>query len=437
MNNTGIIVTARVQSSRLPEKVLQKINGRITFEILLDKLIEGNSEYPVVVAIPKNKDDDILEEIAISKGVLVYRGDDESPMHRLFNAAYNNDFEHVVRVTADDILIDQYLLRKQIEFHVRGRNDYTYMKRCPEGIAAEVIKVDALERALLEVGDEPIEFTSYHMKTRDFNVKEFYPPFEYQYTYRLTMDYEEDLLLLRVIFSLLQEPFSTLDIINLIKGNKHLLQINHMPLVTIYTCNYNTAEYIDECMDSVFHQTFEDFEYLVIDDNSDDNSMDIIGEYVSGLGMKDQGKIKVYRNSENLGLTTSSNIAIEKAKGRYIIRIDSDDILEPNAIEKMLEIIQLGHVQGVIPAFYEFDDTTGDRSEINENREHAGCAMISRWCANEIKYKEDIRYMEGKDFFNRFSERYSVIFHPEPLWYYRRRNGQKSQEENHPEKRDN
>ena len=151
--STGIIITARVESNRLYRKVLQEINGKPTIEILLDHLI--NDKYPVVLAIPENSDDDKLEEIGEAKGIEVYRGQDESPLHRLYECAKQNEFDNVVRITADDILIDLTLLFLQIDFHIKGGRDYTYLKRCPEGTAGEVFSLYALEKMIQKIGRTP------------------------------------------------------------------------------------------------------------------------------------------------------------------------------------------------------------------------------------------------------------------------------------------
>ena len=105
----GLIITARVKSSRIKEKVLQKIGTKTTIEILLDHVIPNDNYYSVVLAIPENEDDDILQEIAEKKGIDFYRGQDNSPLHRIYECAKMYGFDHIVRVTADDILIDQQL----------------------------------------------------------------------------------------------------------------------------------------------------------------------------------------------------------------------------------------------------------------------------------------------------------------------------------------
>ena len=265
MENVGIVVCARVKSSRIYQKVLQKIKGKHTIEILLDHVI--NDRYPVVLAIPENKDDDILETIGIDKGVEVYRGEDDSPLHRLTAVANEYNFDYVVRVTADDILIDLSILFDQIKFTLRGErgksHEYVYCRRCPEGVAAEVIKADVLNKVVSELGDKPVEFISYYIKGK-YRTKEYYPRFEYQHPYRLTMDYPEDLTLLSVLFASLPDGFGTLDFLNYLHQHKYLLQINRLPAITVYTCNYNTGRYVLDTINSVLAQDLEDFEYIIL-----------------------------------------------------------------------------------------------------------------------------------------------------------------------------
>jgi len=428
--NVGIVVTARVKSSRIPNKVLQQINGRTTIEILLDHVI--NDKYSVILAIPEAEENNPLAEIGNRKGIEVYRGEDDSPLHRLYEVATQNGLEHVVRVTADDILIDKTLMLNQIQFHVRGGQDYTFMRKCPEGIATEIISVPTLEKVVREVGKKPVEFISYYVK-RASDIKEYYPPREYQWSFRLVMDYIEDLMLLRVLFASLPEPIGTLDIVNFLKAHKYFLNINRLPEVTVYTCNFNTSKYITDCMDSVIGQTFQDFEYIVLDDHSTDDSMDIITEYHTKLPWDKQAKMKIMRNPENIGLATSCNRLLEIARGKYIIRVDSDDTMAPGALAKMVETAKLNDAAAVLSGYYETEEFLTVTAEEINNMWHPGCSLLLRGAANEVKFRDDLKYLEGAEFFARFRKAYKTEFVPECLWYYRRRPGQKTADPEHPE----
>ena len=428
--SVGIIVTVRLKSSRLKEKAIQRINGKPAIEILLDRII--NNKYPVVIAIPENLENNILEKIAISKGVDVYRGDDDSPLHRLTNCALFYDFDHVVRITVDDILIDLTILFNQIKMHLRGQHEYTYCKRIPEGCAAEVIKTTVLEDVVNEVGNKNIEFTSYYLKNK-YETFEYYPDREYQFPFRLTMDYEEDLTLLRLIFCCLPEPVGTLDIINFLKRHKYFLQINHLPQVTLYTCNYNTGKYIVDTIKSVLGQTMDDFEYIIIDDCSTDDSLNIITEFYSTLSRPEQNRINIIRNKKNIGLAASSNLALSKARGKFIMRIDSDDVIKPTILEDMISSMRFEDTQACLSGYYNVDKDLNIKSEVLKNMFHPACALILTWIANELKYSENLVYLEGKDFWDRFKQYYKYSFIKEPLWKYRRRPGQKTQDEKHPD----
>ena len=95
------------------------------------------------------------------------------------------------------------------------------------------------------------------------------------------------------------------------------------PLITIYITNHNYGKYIKQSIDSVLNQTYQNFEIIIIDDGSTDNSKNIIEKY------KNDKKVRIiYQN--NKGLTVSNNIAIKVYKGEYITRLDADDWLDPN-----------------------------------------------------------------------------------------------------------
>ena len=418
----------------MSEKVLQEINGKKTIEILLDHVIPHDDKYRVILAIPESSENNILAEIGKSKGVEVYRGQDESPLHRIYECALMNEFQYVVRITADDILIDQQLMREQIKFHIRGGQDYTYLGKCPEGIAGEVISFDALSRVVDMVGNKPVEFVSYYLRTNDFSQREFYPPFDYQFSFRLTLDYEEDLILLKTVFSLLKEPFGTLDIINLLKRNKYLLQINKLPETTLYTCNYNQGKYVVECMESIMSQTYQDFEYIIVDDSSTDDGLKTVMDYYSSLPTTKQRRVRVIRNSDIVGLPASCNRVLEMARGKYIMRIDADDKLKPESVRRTIDEIKILDVKAIFTGYQEMDaESAVIRDELN-NPFHPGCCLLSKWAVNELKYREGIKYMEGADFFNRFKKLYNYKVIPDLLWYYRRHDEQKTAQEDHPEK---
>lgn len=96
---------------------------------------------------------------------------------------------------------------------------------------------------------------------------------------------------------------------------------------------YNAQDYLKDCIESVLNQTFNDFELLVIDDCSTDNSVQIIKSY-------HDERIRLYIKEKNSGYTNSLNWAIKEAKGKYIARMDADDICHPQRLEKQLSFLK-------------------------------------------------------------------------------------------------
>ena len=109
-------------------------------------------------------------------------------------------------------------------------------------------------------------------------------------------------------------------------------------LVSIITPNYNCSRFIAQTIESVLSQTYTDWEMLVVDDCSTDDSYDIALEYAS----KDN-RIKVIRNDKNSGAAVSRNKAIEIAQGEFIAFLDSDDLWSPIKLEKQIAFMRENH----------------------------------------------------------------------------------------------
>ena len=106
-----------------------------------------------------------------------------------------------------------------------------------------------------------------------------------------------------------------------------------MPTISIVVPVYNTAKYLNACLDSIINQTFQDWELLLVDDGSNDGSVEICESY-----QKDDERIKIYYESHG-GQSTARNLGIRKAKGTYLCFIDSDDYVVPEYLEKLYDII--------------------------------------------------------------------------------------------------
>lgn len=104
-------------------------------------------------------------------------------------------------------------------------------------------------------------------------------------------------------------------------------------LVSVIMTNYNTPEsFLREAIDSVLGQTYSNFEFIIVDDCSTDDSLEVIDSYADP-------RIKIIKNDKNIGLTKSLNKAMKIASGEYIARMDSDDICYPKRFEKQVEFL--------------------------------------------------------------------------------------------------
>jgi glycosyltransferase involved in cell wall biosynthesis len=116
--------------------------------------------------------------------------------------------------------------------------------------------------------------------------------------------------------------------------------------ISVIMSVYNASEYLVECMDSILNQTFDGFEFIIIDDCSTDNTCAMIEAY------KDP-RIRLYKNEVNEGLTRNLNKAITLATGKYIARMDADDISLPKRFERQYEFMEKNPEVGLCGTWYE------------------------------------------------------------------------------------
>ncbi len=108
-----------------------------------------------------------------------------------------------------------------------------------------------------------------------------------------------------------------------------------MPEISVIMSVYNGEEYLAQTIESVINQTFENWELVVINDCSKDSTAEILGKYCA-----EDERIKVYSNEVNLRLPASLNKAISLCRGKYIARMDADDICMPERFEKQYEFME-------------------------------------------------------------------------------------------------
>ena len=197
-----------------------------------------------------------------------------------------------------------------------------------------------------------------------------------------------------------------------------------LPLVTVYITNHNYGKYIKQSINSVLNQTYENFELIIIDDGSSDNSQSIIEKY------SENKKIKIIYQ-KNKGLAISNNIAIKICRGEYITRLDADDWFNPNFLQIMVnEAVNnrrasmifcnyyLTNSRGqVIDQFYRHEFT---KVKLMDQPAHGACSLIKVKTLKDIGgYDEKFNCQDGVDLWLKIIGNHKVRNVNLPLFFYR------------------
>ena len=121
-------------------------------------------------------------------------------------------------------------------------------------------------------------------------------------------------------------------------------------LVSIIMPSYNTSEYVAESIKSVLNQTYTNWELIIVDDCSTDNSEEIIKQFAN------DERIRFFKNKKNSGAAISRNFALREAKGKWIAFLDSDDLWEPEKLEKQIGFMRENDYKFSYTAYVEIDE---------------------------------------------------------------------------------
>lgn len=118
-----------------------------------------------------------------------------------------------------------------------------------------------------------------------------------------------------------------------IPNSQNNIDTANKPKISVLLCVHNGERFVRQALESIYQQTFQDFEVIVVDDGSTDGTPDILQQ------MKD-ARTCIYRNESNLGLTKSLNIGFGFCRGDYIARMDADDVSHPRRFAKQLKFLE-------------------------------------------------------------------------------------------------
>ena len=206
------------------------------------------------------------------------------------------------------------------------------------------------------------------------------------------------------------------------------------PLLTVILPVYNAELYLKECLESLKAQTFRDFEVLIFDDASTDRSNGILMAF-------DDPRFHVERSRKNQGYAVYLNQGIEKARGRYIARMDADDICHPERLQKQFEFLESHPEVGICGTGYqvfgsveekEFQKPLQDaeirwRLMLDNPFQHPTVMMRrSVLIDHALRYREDLMPTEDYELWSRLLEVTKGANLSEVLLRYRFHPGQES-----------
>lgn len=181
---TVILIQARMGSTRLPNKMMLSLHGKPIIEWVLQRAATAKLADEVVLATSRERENDILEKYAASLGFPVYRGEENNVLKRFYGAAVRHRATRIVRVCADNPLVDGHEIDNLIEFYEQNRCDYAFNhiprgNRYPDGLGAEIVSVETL-RYLYENVREDVHkehcFSYIWDNSQRFAIKTFDPP---------------------------------------------------------------------------------------------------------------------------------------------------------------------------------------------------------------------------------------------------------------------
>ncbi len=179
------------------------------------------------------------------------------------------------------------------------------------------------------------------------------------------------------------------------------------PAVSVLVPVYNVSAYIERCAYSLFGQTFDNIEFVFVNDCTPDNSIEKLQHIIAKYPNRN---VKIIHHEKNRGLAAARNTAIDNATGKYIQHIDSDDWIEPNMIEAMYHKAETEQADIVVCDFVieRKNETVLQKETINDQRktpfelmlenEEIGGWLFSKFIKSELCKMPECRSMEGLNY---------------------------------------
>ncbi len=261
MKKATILIQARMSSTRLPKKVMLSVCGKPLLYRMYDRVSKSQFANHVIIITSNRKEDDIIEDLCLSEGILYYRGHPTDLLERHYMAAKKFRAKAVVKIPSDCPLIDPKIIDRVIGYYLNNSNKFDYVSNLhpatyPDGNDVEIMSFDALEKAWICANknyerEHTTPFIWENPKLFRIGNVSWLPNLDYSFSHRWTLDYEEDYILIRAIYQELypkKPDFGFDDILELLENKPHLKNINAKHLGKYwYKSHLNELQNIDEC----------------------------------------------------------------------------------------------------------------------------------------------------------------------------------------------
>ena len=232
---TAFLITARLKSTRLPKKVMLKIMDKPLIVYMIDRIKHAKHINKIIICTSTNSQDDPLEEVALAEKIHCFRGSENDVLQRLLEAAKKYELDYFANITADAPMIDPILIGQTIEEYKKVGADLIVPTEGTVG-GCMVVKVSALEKVCEKKKEVDTEVwvrffkDNHHLNVHTCQIEERYK----HESLKTSLDYPEDFKFIKKIFSELynpNRPFSSIDLIDLVKKRPDILAINSNPLL--------------------------------------------------------------------------------------------------------------------------------------------------------------------------------------------------------------
>ncbi|MBN1899643.1 MAG: hypothetical protein JW827_12780 [Spirochaetes bacterium] len=230
---TAVFIQARYSSTRFRGKLFLDLGGRSILQHIIERvrLLGKTADYTSVL-VPRNEVETIRDHLKKYPQVIIFGGEPDNVLKRFYDANVKMQANIIIRLTADNPLVDIFHLNKALKKHKKNKNDYTVYDDLPLGCGFEIISHQALLKCY-QKAEKSYQFEHVTPYIREhkgqFRIMRLRPyPFYRHPEYRLTIDEEPDYQLMKIIFKELftGKPIKVRNVIKYLNNNPQIVEIN-------------------------------------------------------------------------------------------------------------------------------------------------------------------------------------------------------------------